>query len=593
MILTHQSFWCDYKKVMRFPPPLFPLLFTLAMTPCMGVAQTNVSSSPAKSSATPATNAPEFTQADLLTPKPPAFPRITGPKIFGVRPGNPFLFTVTATGDKPMSFSAENLPKGLMLDASTGMITGSLQERGTNTVTLHAKNARGEASRSFRIVCGDTISLTPALGWNSWNHFAGRVTEGDVRGAADAMVSSGLIDHGWSYINIDDCWEGKRDAKGMIQSNEKFPDMKALSDYIHSEGLKFGIYSSPGPLTCAKFEGSYGHEDQDAQQYGNWDVDYVKYDWCSYVRNADEWKAARYAALLAPDEATRLKQLTDERTPLAAIWYKHRTREQQARFEELDKEYRAILAKIDPKQKAALELEILQKPYILFRASLDKVKRDIIFSYCQYGMGKSWEWGAKLGGNSWRTGKDIGACWTHPEKRGIADIGFAQAGLEKYAGPGHWNDPDMLEIGNGKMTPDEQYTHMSLWALLASPLLIGCDMTKMNPLTVSLLSNDEVLDVNQDPLGRQAGRISLKGTAQVWAKEMEDGSKAVGLFNLGEKPDKVTVTWAELGIKGPQVVRDLWRQKDLGTFNDKFEATVQPHGVVLVKITPVGTPSSK
>ena len=528
----------------------------------------------------------ETAPSEILTPTPPATPRITGPKIFGVRPGNPFLFKVTATGGKPMTFSAENLPAGLTLDSSTGMITGTLSDKGTNTVTLTASNALGKVSRPFRIVCGETISLTPALGWNSWNHFAGKVTEADVRGAADAMVSSGLIDHGWSYINIDDCWEGQRDTNGMIQSNGKFPDMKALADYIHSKGLRFGIYSSPGPLTCAKFEGSYGHEDKDAEQYGNWGVDYVKYDWCSYGRIADEWKTPRYAALLPPGDVARFKQVTDERTPLAAIWYKHRTPGQQARFDALDKEYRGFLAKIKPEDRAAIELEIEQKPYILFRKSLDKVKRDILFSYCQYGMGKTWEWGEKLGGNSWRTGKDIGACWTHPEKRGIADIGFAQAGLEKYAGPGHWNDPDMLEIGDGRMTPDEQCTHMSLWALLASPLLIGCDMTKMTPFTVSLLSNDEVLDVNQDPLGRQAGRISLKGDAQVWAKDLEDGSKACGLFNLGAGPAKVSVTWGELGIKGPQVVRDLWRQKDLGTFDGEFVTEVPSHGVLLIKITP-------
>jgi len=204
------------------------------------------------------TNAPAFTEADILTPKPPATPRITGPKVFGARPGNPFLFTVTAIGDKPMTFSAENLPKGLSLDPATGMITGTLAEKGETIVTLTASNALGKKSRPFRIVCGDTIALTPPLGWNSWNFFHNSIDDAKVRAAADAMVSSGLIDHGWSYINIDDCWEGKRDTNGMIQGNEKFPDMKALGDYIHAKGLKFGIYSSPGPLACANFEGSFG-----------------------------------------------------------------------------------------------------------------------------------------------------------------------------------------------------------------------------------------------------------------------------------------------------------------------------------------------
>lgn len=535
---------------------------------------------------TPATDAPVAAQAEILTPKPPGTPRITGPKVFGVRPGNPFLFKLTATGEKPMTFSAEHLPAGLTLDSKTGMITGTLHDRGTNMVMLHARNANGEATRPFRIVCGDTIALTPALGWNSWNFFGGHVKDADVRGAADAMVSSGLIDHGWSYINIDDCWEGDRDANGMIQGNRKFPDIKALGDYIHSKGLKFGIYTSPGPKTCGKYEGSFGHEDQDAMQYGNWNVDYVKYDWCSYGKIADAWKAARYAALLPPDDAVQIKRITDERTPLAGIPQQHRTEAQKARLAELDKEYRTFLAKINPSDKAAIELEIAKKPYALFRQSLDKVRRDIIFSYCTGGMANVWEWGEKLGGNSWRTTKDINAVWTHPEKRGIADIGFSQNGLEKYAGPGHWNDPDMLEIGNGHLTPDEQYTHMSLWSLLASPLLIGCDMTRMSPLTISLLSNDEVLEVNQDPLGKQAGRIALREQTQVWAKDLEDGSKAVGLFNLGEQPAKVSVTWGELGLKGPQVVRDLWRQMDLGSRDRNFEATVPPHGVVLVRIRP-------
>lgn len=558
----------------------------------MALAQTNSSPSPSPS-ATPATNAPAYTEAYILTPKPASKPRITGPKIFGVRPGNPFLFTVTATGDKPMTFSADNLPKGLKLDAATGMITGSLQERGTNTVTLRAKNARGEASRSFRIVCGDTISLTPALGWNNWYCFGHKVDDAKIRAAADAMVSSGLSDHGWSYINIDDCWEGKRDTNGMIQGNEKFPDMKALGDYIHSKGLKFGIYSSPGAQTCAKFEGSLNHEDQDAQQYGNWGVDYFKYDWCSYGIVADELRTARYAALLSPEDAQKLRSISEERTPLNAIWYRRRTDAQKARLLELDKEWNPLLAKVSRQDRDRIESEIYQEPYAKFRKSLDKVNRDILFSYCQYGLGKVWEWGENLGGNSWRTKNDINACWTHPEKRGIADIGFAQNGLEKFAGPGHWNDPDILQIGLGKLTPDEQYTNMTLWSLISAPLLIGCDMTKLDDFAKSLLSNDEVLDVNQDPLGRPAARISQKGDAQVWARSLEDGSKAAGLFNLGDKPISVSVSWAELGIKGPQFVRDLWRQMDLGTFNDRFEATVPKHGVVLVKITPLNQKNSK
>lgn len=542
-------------------------------------------------SATSGTNLPSFNQsaeAVILTPKPPATPRITGPRVFGVRPGNPFLFKVTATGEKPMTFSAENLPYGLAMDPQTGVITGTLRERGTNTVMLHAKNARGEASRPFRIVCGDTISLTPAMGWNSWNCFANAVDDAKVRAAADAMIASGLVDHGWSYINIDDCWEGDRDMNGMIRSNKKFPDMKALADYIHSRGLKFGIYSSPGPTTCARFEASYGHEDRDAEQYGKWDVDYVKYDWCSYGGIANKIRVDGYAALLPEAQAEKFRALSAEKAALEAVWpEKKRTAEQAKRLEEVRREYGELIALLKPVDKARIDLEINQKPYALFRGSLDKVKRDILYSFCQYGMGNVWEWGEKLGGNSWRTTGDITDTWAS-----MSGIGFGQDGHEKFAGPGHWNDPDMLVVGQvgwgnlhpTRLTPDEQYTHMSLWALLASPLLIGCDMTVLDEFTKSLLGNDEVLDVNQDPLGKPAGRVAKEGETQVWARDLEDGSKAVGLFNLGPQPAGVTAAWEKLGIKGSQVVRDLWRQKDLGTFVGKFEATVPSHGVVFVRI---------
>ena len=353
----------------------------------------------------------------VLTPKAPPQPRINGAKIFGVRPGSPFLFTIAATGDRPMTFSAEGLPAGLQLDAASGLITGMLKDKGDSTVTLHAKNAAGAAERKFKIVCGDAIALTPQMGWNSWNCFGCAVTEEKVRAAADAMAASGLINHGWTYINIDDCWEGGRDADGKIITNQKFPDMKGLVDYVHSKGLKIGLYSSPGAKTCAGREGSYQHEEQDARSYADWGFDYLKYDWCSYDRVAPR-----------PDH------------------------------------------------------DQLMKPYQVMRAALDKVPRDILFSLCQYGRGNVWEWGAQVGGNSWRTTGDITDTWSS-----MSGIGFRQAGHEKYAGPGHWNDPDMLVVGYvgwsanvrpTRLKPDEQYTHISLWCLLCSPLLIGCDMTQ-------------------------------------------------------------------------------------------------------------------
>ncbi|HVV74027.1 MAG TPA: NPCBM/NEW2 domain-containing protein [Verrucomicrobiae bacterium] len=459
----------------------------------------------------------------VLTPKAAPKPRINGARVFGIRPGSPFLFTIAATGERPMTFAADKLPAGLQLDPANGQITGVLAQAGTYTVTLRARNALGSAKRALKIVCGNTIALTPPLGWNSWNGFGCDVTEDKVKAAADAMVASGLINHGWTYINIDDCWEAGRDADGNVLSNEKFPDMKGLTDYVHSKGLKIGLYSSPGPKTCAGHEGSYQHEELDARRYAEWGFDYLKYDWCSYGDIAPH-----------PDHAA------------------------------------------------------LMKPYQVMRSALDKAPRDIVFSLCQYGMGNVWEWGAEVGGNCWRTTGDITDTWSS-----MSGIGFGQAGHEKYAGPGHWNDPDMLVVGYvgwsanvrpTHLTPNEQYTHISLWCLLCSPLLIGCDMTKLDDFTLNLLTNDEVLDVSQDPLGRQAGRVLKDGDHEVWAKDMEDGSKAVGLFNLGEDESTVSVHWTDLGLSGKHAVRDLWRQQDLGKFSGQFQAKVPRHGVVLVKV---------
>ena len=461
--------------------------------------------------------------AIALTPKESPKPRINGAKVFGVRPGSPFLFTIPATGQRPMSFAAEKLPAGLTLDADTGHITGVVKERGTHEVTLKAKNALGTTQRPFRIVCGDTIALTPPMGWNSWNCFGCDVSEAKVRAAADAMVASGLINHGWTYINIDDCWEAGRDSEGKVLSNEKFPDMKALTDYVHSKGLKIGLYSSPGPKTCAGHEGSYRHEEQDARRYAEWGFDYLKYDWCSY---GDIEPHPDHAALL--------------------------------------------------------------KPYQVMRAALDQIPRDIVFSLCQYGMGNVWEWGAQVGGNCWRTTGDISDSWSS-----MSGIGFGQTGHEKFAGPGHWNDPDMLVVGYvgwsanvrpTRLTPNEQYTHISLWCLLCSPLLIGCDMTKLDDFTANLLTNDEVLEVSQDPLGRQAARVSKDDAREVWAKDLADGSKAVGLFNAGEEESSLSVKWADLGLSGKHLVRDLWRLKDLGKFKEGFHTSVPRHGVVLIKV---------
>ena len=461
--------------------------------------------------------------AVVLTPQPKPTPRINGPRVFGARPGSPFLYSIPATGREPLRFSAEGLPPGLTLDPVTGRITGSVKEGGTYRTRLSASNPLGEDRCPFDIVIGDTISLTPPLGWNSWYCWGTSVDDAKIRAAAAAMVLSGLAKHGWCYINVDDAWSGERAPDGSIRPNEKFPDMKALADYVHSKGLKFGLYTSPGPLTCAGYTGSFGHEAQDARSYAAWGVDYLKHDWCS------------------------------------------------------------------------CQSKDLKEPYRLMHLALDGCDRDIIYSLCQYGMGKVWEWGAEAGGNCWRTTGDIVDNW-----KSMSGIGFGQDAFAQHARPGHWNDPDMLVVGRvglvwgpqlrpTRLSPDEQYTHVTLWSILAAPLLIGADLERLDPFTLGLLTNDEVLDVNQDLLGRQGHRVSKEGELEVWSKPLWDGTLAVAFFNRGRVPSEVTACWENLGLAGSKAVRDLWRQQDLGERKGSFTATVAPHGAVLVR---VGSPKA-
>lgn len=480
---------------------------------------------------------------EVLTPKPGPAPRINGPALTGVTPGHDVLYKIPATGTRPIVYGATSLPHGLTLDASTGIIRGTIAARGRYPVTFTAKNSAGSASKSFTFVAEGQLALTPAMGWNSWNAFGRAVSDSLARVAADAMVSKGLIDHGWTYVNLDDGWERSaretdplyegpvRAADGTMLTNKKFPDMKALGDYIHAKGLKFGIYSGPGPTTCQRLEASWQHERQDFLTFANWGVDYLKYDWCGY------------SSVLAPGETNQ-------------------------------------------------QLPVLKRPYQAGRAALNQVPRDIVYSLCQYGWGNVWEWGAEKGieGNSWRTTGDITDTW-----ESMAGIGFRQVGNSKYASPGHWNDPDMLVIGKvgwgprlreSRLTPNEQYVHITLWALLASPLLLGNDLTQMDDFDLNLVTNDEVLAVHQDALGKPADRVSQQDQLEVWARPLADGSLAVGLFNRDEMDMKVGVRWSDLGIKGKQHVRDLWRQRDLGTADGEFSSTVPRHGVLLVTLTP-------
>jgi len=493
----------------------------------------------------------------LLTPPPSARPRINGASVFGVRPGSPFHFRVAATGQKPISFSAKGLPAGLTLDTKTGLITGKLTQPGTFIVALTAKNAKGKAEKNLRIVCGDRIALTPPMGWNSWNCFAGEVSADKVKRAADAMVKSGLIDHGWTYINIDDFWQNHRDSKdqtlrgklrdeaGYIVPNARFNDMKLLADYVHDLGLKIGLYSSPGPWTCGGCAGSYGYEKQDAESYAKWGFDYLKYDWCSYggVING------------MPDNDP----------------YKVRSLSYQG----------------------GNQLSTAVKPFQVMGEHLRQQPRDIVYSLCQYGMSDVWEWGDSVGGTAWRTTNDITDTWTS-----VKNIALAQDKAAAWAKPGNWNDPDMLVVGTvgwgnphpSKLKPDEQYLHFSLWSLFSAPLLIGCDMEKLDAFTLNLLTNDEVIDINQDPLGKQATCVQTIGDLRIYVKELEDGSRAVGFCNFGN--DKVNFSFKDfekLGITGKLNVRDLWRQKNIRTINtktDQLPVAVPVHGVLLYKFTP-------
>ena len=356
------------------------------------------------------------------------------------------------------------------------------------------------------------LARTPPMGWNSWNKFAGRVSDEIVRGIADAMVSNGMRDAGYIYVNIDDTWEGERDAEGNIRPNNKFPDMKALADYVHGRGLKLGIYSSPGPNTCAGYEGSYAHEAQDARTFASWGIDYLKYDWCG------------------------------------------------ARNLYTDADMQAVYQKMGDALLAA--------------------GRPIVYSLCQYGRADVWKWGPDVGGNLWRTTGDIRDAWESMER-----IGFAQDELGPYAGPGHWNDPDMLEIGNGGMSDDEYRTHMSLWSMLAAPLIAGNDVRSMPPSIAGILMNREVIALDQDTAGKPGRRAWRSGQQEVWVRPLANGERAVALFNRGTDPASVTIKWADLGFaNAPAQVRDLWAHREVAVASAAIQTMVPAHGVVMWRI---------
>ncbi|MEI6321561.1 MAG: putative Ig domain-containing protein [bacterium] len=475
------------------------------------------------------------------TPPAPPEPRINGPSVFGVRPGSPFLYSIPASGERPMKFAVEGLPEALTLDAATGRITGIITKAGTNAVTLIAKNAKGEARHPFKIVVGDRIALTPPMGWSSWNCFGKEISQEKIMAIAKAMEASGLSQHGWTYVNIDDGWQGLRSGSSLaMQGNINFPDMKGMVDTIHSLGLKAGIYSTPWVTSYAGFPGgsadnaqgiwNKGHgmgkfpfAEADARQWADWGFDYLKYDW-----------------------------------------------------------------------------HVIDRPHVAEMSdALHKSGRDLIFSLSNsapFAGAKDW---AELA-ESWRTTGDIYDVWDNGDASwhyGVSELGFSQDRWAPFAGPGHWNDPDMLVVGRvgwgGKqkptrLTPDQQYSHISLWCLLSAPLILGCDLTHLDPFTLGLLTNDEVLAINQDELGAQAVRVGTNGAVDFFLKPLADGSFAFGVFNRGESAATVNLKkYHMMGLPEKSKARDLWRQKDLENFGKETVLTIPGGGVVLLKVTSV------
>ncbi len=460
-------------------------------------------------------------------------PCIGGAKRYGNKSDTPFLYAVAASGDRPMSYSAKRLPSGLSLDKDTGIITGKVTRRGSYDVKVTASNARGTATEVLTFEIGDQLALTPPMGWMSWNQFGSKINEDLLKEIADAIVDSGMRDVGYQYIFIDDHWHGTRDADGIIHPDpNKFPSgMKALADYVHSKGLKLGIYSDAAAKTCGGEPGSYGYEENDAKTYAAWEMDYLKYDYCGAPR----------------DQETAIKR------------------------------------------------------YTAMSEALKATDRTIVFGVCEWGRREPWLWAARAGGQLWRTTWDIRDIWDHGKytsgHAGIITILDKQIGLEKHAGPGHWNDPDMLVVGlNGKgrsssangangCSEDEYRSNMSLWCLLAAPLYACCDVRQMDETTRSILTNVEAIAVNQDVLGKQGYRVAKDGDLEVWAKPLSGGDWALGLLNRGTEEAAIEARWSDIGVDGKYTVRDLWQHKDMGPFDEAVTLDVAGHETKLLRLS--------
>ncbi len=457
-------------------------------------------------------------------------PVVSGGLPIGLWPAGSNQLTLSVGTNEPASCRYSNLPGtgylGMTGFSTSGGTTHStalngLQNGQTYNFYVRCQDSfsnvdNADYTVSFSIAAqnfNNGLAQTPPMGWNPWNHFREQISDTLIRQTADAIVSSGMRDAGYTYVVIDGGWEAERDGNGVLHPNSNFPDMKALADYVHSKGLKLGIYSSPGPLTCDSLPGSYGYVQQDANLFAQWGIDYLKYDLCS-------------ASMIYPSS----------------------------------------------------QLPVVYK---LMGDALNATGRPIMYSICEYGEDHVWSWGASAGGNLWRSTSDILDNWNT-----MSGIGFSQTSLYPYGGPGHWNDPDMLEIGNGGMTSDEYRTHFSLWSILAAPLMAGNDVRGMTQDTISILLNTDVIAVDQDAAGIQGHQLSVSGNQEIWVKPLSGGAVAVGLFNRDSQAANMSVQLNDLGLSGNVSARDLWAHQSVAFQGGGYQASVPPHGVVMLRITP-------
>ena len=460
----------------------------------------------------------------ILTPEEPVEPRINCAKIFGSKIGAPIIFTVATSGKRPMRFYSNNLPSGLNLDSIQGILTGRIWESGNYYFTVSASNEHGETKETIRLKVGDKIALTPPMGWTSEYVWGTDIDSAKILNTAKAIKESGLINYGWTYVNIDDGWQdtSRNNEKNELFGNQKFSNIKILCDSIHMLGLKVGIYSSPGQYTCAGNLGSLNYAFLDIWTWYLWGIDFLKYDWCSYEN-------------IARDKS----------------------------------------------------IEELQKPFFIMNRALSQLRKNVVYSICQNGIGEVWKWGELTGGNMWRTSTDVKFTW-----KNILNNGFSLSDLADYTKQGHWNDPGLLLLGSEKkdinkkyLTVDEQYSYMSLWCLLSAPLILSCDIEKLDDFSMSLLTNNEVIAINQDILGKQAKKIFTENNIEIWIKPLSDGSHAIGIFNLGKEDINYTLNLIDIGFEEEYIIRDLWRQKNYEPTISKFEVQIPYHGVVLTKFT--------